>query len=65
MVKTFITLAHGGKIKYPVIYSRVLTLDNVGTAVNYCGIFITLAPGDCIIINFALILDWKYYFYKH
>ncbi len=38
MVKTFITLAHGGKIKYPVIYSRVLTLDNVGTAVNFYNI---------------------------
>ncbi len=26
-----------------VIYCRILALDNEGTAVNYCGIFITLA----------------------
>jgi hypothetical protein len=29
-----------------VIYIRILTLENVGTAVNYQGIFITLAPED-------------------
>jgi hypothetical protein len=28
-----------------VIYRRILTLKSVGTVVNYCGIFITLAPG--------------------
>ncbi len=29
-----------------VIYHRILTLENVSTAQNYHGIFITLAPGD-------------------
>jgi len=28
-----------------VIYHGILTLENVGIAVNYYGIFITLAPG--------------------
>jgi hypothetical protein len=28
-----------------VINSRILTIENVATVVNYCGIFITLAPG--------------------
>jgi len=28
-----------------VIYHGILTLENVGPAVNYYGIFITLAPG--------------------
>jgi hypothetical protein len=27
-----------------VIYHGILTLENVSTAVNYCGIFITFAP---------------------
>jgi hypothetical protein len=27
-----------------VIYSGILTQENVGTAVNYCSIFITIAP---------------------
>jgi hypothetical protein len=34
-----------------VIYSGILTQENVGTAVNYCSIFITLAPD--LNINFA------------
>jgi hypothetical protein len=34
-----------------VIYSGILTLENVGIAVNYCSIFITLAPD--LNINFA------------
>ncbi len=28
------------------IYNRILTLENVGTAVNYCSIFITFAQCD-------------------
>jgi hypothetical protein len=46
-VESFITLAHGGKLKYRtvIIYHRILNLENVGTAVNYRGIFKTLAPG--------------------
>jgi hypothetical protein len=28
-----------------VIYHGILTLENVGTAVNYSNIFITLGPG--------------------
>ncbi len=28
-----------------VFYHGILALENVVTAVNYCGIFITLAPG--------------------
>ncbi len=42
MVKSFITLAHGGKM---VIYHWILILKNVGTAVNYHDIFTTLALG--------------------
>jgi len=34
-----------------VIYSGILTQENVGTAVNYCSIFITLAPD--LNINFT------------
>jgi hypothetical protein len=30
----------------PVIYHRFLTLENAGTAVNYRGIFITLASDE-------------------
>jgi hypothetical protein len=33
-----------------VFYSGILTLENVGTAVNYCSIFITLVPD--VNINF-------------
>ncbi len=40
MVKSFITLAHGGKLVG--IYNGILTLENVGTAVNYHSILITL-----------------------
>jgi hypothetical protein len=51
MVKSFITLVHSGKLNTIVIYNGtakihdcILILENVGTAVNYCSIFITLAP---------------------
>jgi hypothetical protein len=47
MVKCFITSVHGSKLKYHggtvVIYRGSLTIENVSTAVNYHGIFITLA----------------------
>jgi hypothetical protein len=47
MVKRFITLVHGSKLKHHcgtvVIYRGILTIENVSTAVNYHGIFITLA----------------------
>jgi hypothetical protein len=33
------------KLNAAVVYHRILTLENVGTEVNYCNIFITLAPG--------------------
>jgi hypothetical protein len=36
-----------------VIYSGILTLENVGTVANYCGIFITLAPGPNVIKLFS------------
>jgi hypothetical protein len=47
MVKSFITLVYVVNLKYygtAVIYRDILTLENVGIAVNYCSIFITLAP---------------------
>jgi hypothetical protein len=51
MVKSLITFPHCGNPKYGVNvkyrganYHGILTLENVGTAVNYCGIFVTLAP---------------------
>jgi hypothetical protein len=59
-------LAHGDKLKYDiniptvVIYRRILSLENVGTAaVNYQGIFKTLAPGACVIklITMVIYLD--------
>ena len=31
-----------------VIYRDILTLENVANAVNYCCIFITLAPGETV-----------------
>jgi hypothetical protein len=43
--KKFIKLAYGGKLKYCRIYCRILTLEIVGTSVNYRCIFITLATG--------------------
>jgi len=36
-----------------VFYCRILTLENVGTEVNYRGIFIKLAPGACTIKLFT------------
>jgi hypothetical protein len=33
------------KLNITAIYNGILTEENVGTAVNYHGIFITLAPG--------------------
>jgi hypothetical protein len=45
VVKSLITLAHGDNLNTEVIYRRILTLENVSTAVNYHGIFITLASG--------------------
>jgi len=38
--KKFVTLRHGANLPYN------LNFENVGTAVNYCGIFISLAPGQ-------------------
>ncbi len=35
------------------IYHGMLTLENVSTAVNYCGIFITLAQGVDVIRLFS------------
>ncbi len=34
IVKYFMTLAHGGKLKYVLIYCCTLTLENVGTIGN-------------------------------
>jgi hypothetical protein len=56
MVKSFIGLAHIYTVAISnivvisilntgVVYGGKLTLVNVGAAVNYCSIFITLAPG--------------------
>jgi hypothetical protein len=60
MLKSCITLVHDGKIKYggnltwyALIYHGILTLENVGTALNYRGIFITLAPDFSNIILFS------------
>jgi hypothetical protein len=39
--KSFKTLA----LNTVLVYCRILTLENVGTVVNYCGIFITSALG--------------------
>ncbi len=38
-------MKNGGKQDTAVIYYSNLTLENVGTAVNYKSIFIILAPG--------------------
>ncbi len=37
-----------------VIYHNVVTLEKVGTVVNYCGISITLAPGGVIVKHYFL-----------
>ncbi len=39
-----------------VIYCRILTLNNVGTAVNYCSIYIRLAPGLKVIRHFSVVI---------
>jgi hypothetical protein len=44
-VKSFITLAMVANFTTTVIYRNILALENVGTTVNYRGIFITLAHG--------------------
>jgi hypothetical protein len=44
-LKSFITLANGGKLKYQPNLPWNFTLENIGTAVNYHGMFITLALG--------------------
>jgi hypothetical protein len=48
--KSFITKAHCGNA---AIYHRILTLENVGTKVNYHSIFITFAPGANVIKLFT------------
>ncbi len=48
MVKSCITLAHGGDLNTQVIYDGILTQENVFTVVNYCSIFITLAYQDLL-----------------
>jgi hypothetical protein len=45
-----------------VIYSGILTPENVGTAVNYCSIFITLVPD--LNINFTKIFKISTYPYN-
>jgi hypothetical protein len=44
MAKSFITLAHGGKLTCRNNSPWYLHLENVGTVVNYRGIYITLTP---------------------
>ncbi len=39
-----------------VIYRLILMLENVGTVVNYNGIFKTLAPGACAIKLFTVVI---------
>ncbi len=46
------TLVHGGKLQYCSNLQWNLTLENVGTVVNYRGIFITLAPEPNVIKTF-------------
>jgi hypothetical protein len=51
MVKGFITLAHGGKLKYFGNCHGNLTLENVSVTVIYHGIFIIFALGVKFINN--------------
>jgi hypothetical protein len=52
MVKFFITLAHGGKLKYRGKSHEIVTLEKVKISVNnYRSIFITLALG-AVLRNF-------------
>ncbi len=46
MIKSFITLAHGGNLKYDNNLPSNVNLENVGISVNYSIILITLAPRD-------------------
>jgi hypothetical protein len=39
------------------IYCGILIVGNVGTAVNYRGIFLTLAPGACILKLITAVMD--------
>jgi hypothetical protein len=64
MVKRFKTLVHGEVLKTVVIYCDtivlyygMLTLENVGTAVNYQGIFVSLAPGSYLCKTYQCYLD--------
>jgi hypothetical protein len=64
MVKCFKTLVHGVVLKTVVIYCDtmvpncgMLTLENVGTAVNYYGIFIKLDPGSYLCKNYQGYFD--------
>ncbi len=55
IAKSFITFIHGGKLKKTVvIYHGILTLENVVSAVNYSGIFITLVSSVNITKPLAL-----------
>ncbi len=57
MVKSLITMAHSGKFKYcitVVIYLGILTIENVGTAVNLCGTFTTLVQMSILCTNIYL-----------
>ncbi len=38
------------------IYDGILTIENVGTPVNHCSIFITLAPVACTIKIYMIIV---------
>ncbi len=45
------------KLNTAVIYCQILTLQNVCTVVNYCGIFITLAPVENFVNLFVFVAD--------
>ncbi len=40
-----------------VIYHGILTFENIGTAVNYCGIFKTLAPKANVLKLFTAVIN--------
>jgi hypothetical protein len=52
------------KLNTAVIYGGILTLENIGTAVNYCGIFIQLAPVERILFSFLEKKKKKLFFLK-
>jgi hypothetical protein len=56
MVKRFITLAHGGKLKYAGNLPYNLTLKNVDTKVYYYSISIALAPSVTATKPFFIVL---------